>query len=200
VTTRAVVFDLWETLAAWPHEDMGPFFAAVGMTPEEWAAPAHVERRWTGPFDAYLEWAGLEPQVASRVGEMRRGVTRRALVPADGALETLAELRARGLRLGLISNCSGDVCELWEESPFGGLFDAVMLSADVGLCKPDERIYRIALERLGVEPREAIFVGDGHSDELPGAAAVGMRAIQIGSYHSWEGERIGDLRELLALV
>jgi putative hydrolase of the HAD superfamily len=198
--TRAVVFDLWETLAAWPHEDMGPLFAAVGLTSEEWAAPEHVERRWTGPFDGYLEWLGLEPNAASRAGEVRRDITRRGLVPVDGALSTLAGLRSRGFGLGLISNCSGEVVELWEHSPFGGVFDAVVLSADVGVSKPDERIYRIALERLGVEARQSVFVGDGHSRELEGAEAVGMRAIQIGSYHPWKGERIDDLRELLELV
>ena len=41
---KAVVFDLWETLATWPHEDMAPLFGAVGMTPEEWTDPEHVER------------------------------------------------------------------------------------------------------------------------------------------------------------
>jgi HAD superfamily hydrolase (TIGR01509 family) len=200
--TRAVVFDLWETLARWPHEDMGPLFAAVGLTSEEWAAPEHVDRRWTGPFDGYLEWLGLDPAAVSRAGELRRAMTTKALVPMDGALPVVHELGERGLELGLISNCSGDVVELWEESPFGGVFDAdaVVLSADVGICKPDERIYRIALERLGVEAEESVFVGDGHSGELAGAEAVGMRAIQIGSYHPWHGERIADLRELLELV
>jgi FMN phosphatase YigB (HAD superfamily) len=53
--TRAVVFDLWETLAAWPHEDMAPLLAAVSMTQEEWRAEAHVTRRWTGSLDSYLE-------------------------------------------------------------------------------------------------------------------------------------------------
>lgn len=198
--TRAVVFDLWETLAAWPHEDMGPLFAAVGLTAEEWTAPEQVERRWTGSFDGYLEWLGLGRDAAAAASGLRRSMTRRALVPVDSALEVLAELRSRSLRLGLISNCSGEVCELWEESPFGGVFDAVVLSADVGVSKPDERIYTIALERLGVEPEEAVFVGDGHSGELAGAAAVGMRAIQIGSSHPWNGERIDDLRGVLALV
>jgi HAD superfamily hydrolase (TIGR01509 family) len=197
--TRAVVFDLWETLATWPHEDMGPLLGAAGLSAEEWAAPEHRDLRWTGPFGAYLDWLGLDPVAGSSAAEIRSAMTRRALAPIEGALPTLSELRSRGLLLGLVSNCSSEVGELWEESPFGGLFDAVVLSADVGVCKPDERIYRIALERLGVEPEEAIFVGDGHSDELAGAERVGMRAIQIGSYHPWAGERIDDLRTLLEL-
>lgn len=198
--TRAVVFDLWETLAAWPHDDMGPLFGAVGLTEDEWRSPEHVALRWTAPFADYLEWVGLDPDAAARAHELRLGMTRRALLPIDGALEAITDLRARGVRLGLISNCSGDVVELWEESPFGGLFDAVVLSASVGICKPDERIYRIALDRLGVEADEALFVGDGHSDELAGAEAVGMRAVQVGSFHPWRGERIEDLRAVPGLL
>lgn len=198
--TQAVVFDLWETLASWLREDMEPLYDAVGLTEDEWRAPEHVERRWSGPFDAYLGWVGLDSDAIRRAGEIRMAMTRRALVPVDGALETLSELRSRGLRLGLISNCSGDVVELWEESPFGGLFDAVVLSADVGICKPDERIYRIALELLGVDSDEALFVGDGHSGELAGAEAVGIRAVQIGSFHPWNGGRIEKLREVADLV
>ena len=200
MTTQAVVFDLWETLATWPHEDMAPLLAAVGLTQDEWRSPEHVGRRWTGPFDGYLDWLGLDATAARRAGELRRRMTRQALVPVEGASATLAELRRRGFRLGLISNCSGDVCEVWEESPFSGAFDTVVLSADVGVCKPDERIYRIALDRLGVEAGASLFVGDGHSGELPGATAVGMRAIQIGSYHPWDGERVSELCEVLDLV
>ena len=88
--TRAVVFDLWETLAAWPHEDMAPLLGAVGLTPEEWAAPEHRDRRWTGTFDGYLEWLRLDPAATSRAAAVRGAMTRRALVPLEGALPTLA--------------------------------------------------------------------------------------------------------------
>jgi len=198
--TRAAVFDLWDTLAAWPHEDMTPLLHAVGLGPDEWASPDHRDRRWTGAFRGYLDWLGLDPRAAARAGEIRTETTRRALVPVDGALSVLDELRGRGLRLGLVSNCSSEVGELWDESPFGGRFDAVVLSADVAMCKPDPRIYRLALERLGVVPRDAVFVGDGDSDELAGAEGVGMKAIQLGSRAGWHGRRIDSLGELPALV
>jgi HAD superfamily hydrolase (TIGR01509 family) len=197
---KAVVSDLWETLATWPQADLSPVFAAVGMTPEQWAEPERVARRWTGSFEEYFAWAGVDSAAAARGVEIRPGITRRALVPVDGAVETLAELRSRGLCLGLISNCSGDECDLWEESPFGGLFDAAALSAAVGICKPDARIYRLALDRLGVRPEETLFVGDGHSGELGGAEAAGMRAVQIESYHPWDGERIAAIPDVLALA
>jgi HAD superfamily hydrolase (TIGR01509 family) len=198
--TRAVVFDLWETLAAWPHENLAPLFEASGVRPEEWATPVHRDRRWTGPFRAYLDSLGLDGTAAARAGEIRNEITRRALVPIEGALPVLDELRGRGLRLGLVSNCSSEVGELWDTSPFAGRFDAVVLSADVAICKPDPRIYRLVLERLGVEAEDAVFVGDGHSDELAGAEAVGMRAIQFGSRDGWHGQRIDSLGELPDLI
>jgi HAD superfamily hydrolase (TIGR01509 family) len=172
----------------------------VGLTPAEWAAVDQRDRRWTVAFTEYLDWLGVEPGAAARALELRTEMTRRALVPVQGALPLLGELRRRGLRIGLISNCSSEVGELWEDSPFAGCFDAAVLSADVGLSKPDARIYRLALERLGAEPPDAIFVGDGESDELAGAEAAGMRAIQVGSREGWHGERIDSLERLTALV
>jgi putative hydrolase of the HAD superfamily len=200
--TRAVVFDLWDTVAAWPHGDPthAELVDAVGLTPEEWAAVDQRDRRWTESFQDYLDRLGIEPSAAARALELRTAMTRRALVPVDGAVPLLHELRGRGIRLGLISNCSSEVAELWGESPFAGTFDTVLLSANEGICKPDARIYHLALERLGVEPGAAIFVGDGDAGELPGAEAVGMRAVQLGDRDGWQGERIatlGELRELL---
>jgi putative hydrolase of the HAD superfamily len=200
--TRAVVFDLWDTVAAWPHDDptLVELVAACGLTPAGWAAADQRDRRWTGSFQRYLDSLGLDAGAAARARELRAEMTRRVLFPVDGAVSLLGELRGRGLRLGLISNCSSEVGELWDESPFAGLFDVVVLSASEGLCKPDARIYRLALERLGVEAGEAIFVGDGESGELPGAEAVGMRAVQVGGRDGWHGEKIDSLAELSALV
>jgi putative hydrolase of the HAD superfamily len=198
--TRAVAFDLWETLADWPQADMAPLFAVVGLGADEWASVDHRDRRWTGSFRAYLASLGLDTAAAARALELRTEMTRRALVPVEGALAVLDELRGRGLRLGLVSNCSSEVGELWEESPFGGRFDAVVLSAEVAMCKPDPRIYRLALERLGVEAADTVFVGDGHSNELAGAEGAGLRAVQLGTRAGWAGERIDSLAELPALV
>lgn len=200
--TRAVVFDLWDTVAAWPHGDPAhaELVDAVGLTPAGWAEPDQRDRRWTGSFQDYLHSLGLDRAAAARALELRTDTTRRALFPVDGALDVLEELRARGLRLGLISNCSSEVGDVWEASSFAGRFDTVILSATEGVAKPDTRIYRLALERLGVEPGEAIFVGDGESEELPGAEAIGMRAVQLGDRAGWRGEKIATLGELLALL
>jgi putative hydrolase of the HAD superfamily len=201
VETRAVVFDLWNTLASWPEDDAGQLLAAAGLTAAEW--PAHREASWKGQVGEWLAGLGLDAGGVSRASALWTTVTRQKLVPVDGALEVLDELRSSGLRLGLVSNCSSPVVDLWGESPFAERFDAVVLSADVGLCKPDPAIYRLAAERLGVGPAEALFVGDGDSDELPGAERAGMTAVCLERADrrvDWAGRRIRALPELLDLL
>ena len=134
---------------------------------------------------------------------MRRAVTQQGLVPLPGAVETIAALRSRGLRTGLVTICSDDVPALWPETPFHGLFDAEVFSCSVGLRKPDPRIYELACKQLGVEPEEAVFVGDGANDELAGAERVGMTAILFERPQfdvDWPGRRISALPELLELL
>jgi len=72
-------------------------------------------------------------------------------------VELLHHLRGRA-RLGLLSNAGPDLREL--VAPVAGLFDHIVISAEVGLRKPEPEIYRLALEQLGVEPAEAVFVDD----------------------------------------
>ena len=134
---------------------------------------------------------------------MRREVTQQGLVPLSGAVETITELRTRGFRTGLITICSDDVPALWPETPFHGLFDAEVFSCSVGLRKPDPRIYLLVCEQLGVEPREAVFVGDGENDELAGAERVGMTAILLERpqyERDWQGRRIRSLPQLLDVL
>jgi putative hydrolase of the HAD superfamily len=93
----------------------------------------------------------------------------------------LAGLRADGYRMGLVSNISlradlmrGDLTALGLD-PF---LDASVFSSEVGIRKPDPRIFRQALDRLRAEPGSTVFVGDRLVDDVSGARAVGMRGVQ----------------------
>jgi len=210
VALRAVVFDLWNTIAEWPTEvwaEARPGVAElVGLTLEEFDARwygdlAHV--REMGPLADALAVIGASPETAAEILERRRDVTLQGLTPVPGVAETIAELRERGLKTGLITVCSEDVPLLWEETAFHGLFDAEVFSCSVGLRKPDPRIYRLALDQLGVEGDEAVFVGDGANDELAGAERVGMSAILLerdDTEVEWAGRRIRALPELLDVL
>jgi HAD superfamily hydrolase (TIGR01549 family) len=89
-------------------------------------------------------------------------------------IDLLAGLRKRNLKLGLISNCTEEEVRHWHKSELAHYFDDAVFSYEVGLAKPDIRIYQLACERLGVKPEHSIFVGDGGSNELDGASHAGM--------------------------
>ena len=207
-----MIFDLWNTIAVWPEDlwaETRPRVAEhLGLTVDEFESRWYGElahMREMGPMSDVLELFDLSSEDVERVTALRREVTRKGLVHVPGAIETIAALRERGLKTGLITVCSEDVVSLWEETDFHGLFDAEVFSAAVGLRKPDPRIYRIALEKLGVEASDAMFVGDGANDELGGAERVGMTAVGVESPtgelpEDWQGLRIRELPELLKLV
>jgi len=95
--------------------------------------------------------------------------------------ETLDVLRERGYRLGLVSNMTllpelirGDLDSLG----LTGQLDSAVFSSEVGVRKPDPRIFREGLARLGAEAAQTAFVGDRLYDDISGAQAVGMRGVQ----------------------
>jgi putative hydrolase of the HAD superfamily len=105
-------------------------------------------------------------------------------------------LRERGISIGLLSNSSRDLEEF--VAHHGLAVDAVLTSYVHGKTKPHETIFRALLRRLGVEPGEAVMVGDTVDEDVEGARAVGMRAVLLdreGRYPDVDG-RLGDLREL----
>ena len=95
-------------------------------------------------------------------------------------LAALDELRRARYRMGLVSNISlrPDLMRAdLERMGLAKYLDAMVFSSEVGLRKPDSRIFQEALDRLGVEPQETVFVGDRLYDDVSGAQAVGMRAV-----------------------
>jgi putative hydrolase of the HAD superfamily len=217
VRYRAVIFDLWATLVPWDQEQANRFYDsmadAVGIEPERFREAWLTGRksREIGPIADHLRelfhGLGAAPDL-DQILAMRREWTMRSLQPRPDALETLAELRRRGHRLGLISVCSQDVPHVWDQTPLAGTLDELVFSCDVGVSKPDPRIYEIACERLEVEPADCLFVGDGANNELPGAERVGMAAVQLRAPgepltpegEAWTGPSIQHLREVLDLT
>ena len=209
----AVVFDLYDTLVDYDDARSRQFTAAaaelLGREPEEFHRIWRDGRptRDTGPLSPYLTQLGIAGDDARRLLDLRRSWSRDLLSrPREGAVETLTELRARGIRTGLVTVCSEDAVDVWPETPFGPLFDAAVFSCSVGYRKPDPRIYLLVCEQLRVEPEAAIFVGDGANDELAGAERVGMRAVLIhrdgdhAAEQRFAGPRITTLRQLLDLL
>ena len=93
-------------------------------------------------------------------------------------LAALEALRARRLKLGLITNSFAEDVAGWERSPLRPFFDSTVMSCAVGLAKPDPGIYLLACRDLQVAPDQTLFVGDGADDELHGARSAGLRACR----------------------
>src|ERR1044072_864518 len=112
-------------------------------------------------MEASFRGLGLDDDAVAECLGLRTAFTRDALVPRDGAIETLEELQRRGFKRGVISVCSSDVEELWDEFAIASHVDDVVLSCAVGLSKPDPRIYRLACGRLQGRANEGRVVGGG---------------------------------------
>jgi putative hydrolase of the HAD superfamily len=226
---KAVIFDLFGTLvdnfSRREHRSVHTKMAETLSLPtdrflEMWTRDTYIDRT-TGRFPTteanilYICRAlGAEPNRAQleAAAQMRLQLNRRWMVPRPDAVATLRELKGAGVRLGLISDCSPEVPLLWDETPFSGLFDEELFSCRVFMKKPDPRIYLLACRKLRVSPEDCLYVGDGSSRELTGAAQVGMSPVLIRTLHeatydpdrvdedSWEGRPISALSEVIPLV
>lgn len=125
----------------------------------------------------------------------------------DDARAILASLKYRGYRLGVVSNSIFPAAfwhPLINSLGLAGYLETVVSSADVGLAKPSPSPFRRALADLGLEPHEAIFVGDTPATDIAGARAAGLRAVLLdrrGRQREAAGylviERLAGLADLL---
>jgi len=97
----------------------------------------------------------------------------------DHTTATLEELRGLGYRLGVISNADGRVEALLDSLGLRAHFEFVIDSGVVGVEKPDPRIFRMGVERMGVEPHEAVYVGDIYEIDVVGARNAGLHPYLI---------------------
>jgi putative hydrolase of the HAD superfamily len=218
---RAIVFDVDFTLAR-PGPDLGPEgYRRLGLRYGLELDPTRYERaraEAVGELKRHPEldhdeeiWVLFTERIIRGMGgvgatyeaavEMERAWVKAAHFELyDDALPVLDYLRARELRIGLLSNSSRDLDEF--VAHHGLVVDAVLTSYAHGKSKPHETIFRALLERLGVAPAEAVMVGDTIEDDVDGAIAIGMRALLLdreGRYPEVEG-RLDDLRELPAAL
>ncbi len=192
----AVLFDFGGTLDAdgipW-KERVYRFFidAGVVVPRERFDAVFHAaDDALVGTIPPTLSFEDtvgrLAAGVAGALGVADRavadGVARRFLAAARerlGENAAVLERLARRHRLGIVSNFYGNLERVCEDAGIRPLFGAVVDSARVGCVKPDPRIFRHALETLGVGPGAATFVGDSLPRDMAGARAVGMRHIWL---------------------
>ncbi|MER7457264.1 HAD family hydrolase [Micromonospora sp. NPDC126480] len=221
---QAVLFDFFGTLTC-----SAPRGAAHRATADLLGCPPEVfvdvldrtfHKRATGRLgtaEATLRWvceqAGVHPSdeaVRSAVAARHRAVRADIRLRAE-AVPTLTALRRRGLRTGLVSDCTHELPAYLPHLPVDPLLDVRVLSVQVGRCKPDPELYRAACRRLGVEPAACLYVGDGDSQELTGAERAGLTAVRLAAPdladhlvfnpdHTWVGAELASLTDVLHLL
>ncbi len=188
---KAVFFDLFFTLIVPSYLEENNEYDVLKLSKEEWESYAENDllyrERALGIINdevsivkKILELMSFEAtkeqitEIINRRGERMK----RALMNVDKEImDTIRSLKALDIKICLISNADCMDCKYWSQSPLSKLFDYAVFSCNVGMLKPESGIYKFALNRIGVNPENSLFVGDGGSDELFGAKRVGMKTV-----------------------
>lgn len=148
------------------------------------AEPSRTDReRWTIYVGAMVralghpEESALEGLRAALEAAHRRDNLWRRVEPGTGAV--LDRLRARGFRLGVVSNADGRVRALLGELGLAHRFETIVDSHEVGVEKPDPRIFEIALRQMGERADRAVYVGDLPPVDVVGAARAGIAPVLL---------------------
>jgi putative hydrolase of the HAD superfamily len=200
---KAVLFDLYGTLVdvtidtrpprIWRRlaTDLGA--SGISLPADELCARyhdqvAHDTREHGEPFvlnkkffhDLLRNGDEPDPQFVAAFARRFRRLTTRRIRVRPYALPLFAALRRSGCKIGLVSNTDAkltdhdlEVLKLRHE------FDALVLSSQVGVKKPDPRIFTIAIRRLGVKAREAVHIGDDYNADVLGALGARLRPLLL---------------------
>jgi putative hydrolase of the HAD superfamily len=220
---KAVLFDLGLTLiqtASFPEiyrrilarfgvtASLDDIVRAQNATESEFDTATYDENRrkdfWTNYNVSLLEKLGIEENIvflAEKIDELWWECARLQVYP--DVEPTLSGLRAKGLKLGLVSNgFKQDLDYVLGELGLEKWFDAVVCIDSCNCVKPDKEIFLYALDKLGVEAYEAVFVGDSVVHDYEGALKVGIKSYLIDREGKIPGQydKIMSLTELLTIV
>jgi putative hydrolase of the HAD superfamily len=207
-TIRAIFFDAGNTLVHMDYEAIaaalgreGVAVAAADVQRAEWRARVRLDAFFTpgastehpNTGERYLALVLDEVGVHSARVVAAMTSWRRSYNPPNGlwtvlepeAETALALAREAGLATAVISNSNGTIADILAGLGLVRHLDFVVDSACVGVEKPDPRIFRIALDRAGLEPAEAAYMGDLYSIDVLGARAAGLTAVLMDPGGCW---------------
>ncbi|GAA3289904.1 HAD family hydrolase [Dactylosporangium vinaceum] len=221
---QAVCFDYFNTCTSAVVRGEGHRRTAeiLGVDPDVWLAvlDSSYPERARGGYGSLLAGlrrlcteAGVEPTTA----QLREAAAvRLAAVESDAPLraEAVGVLRAlkdAGVRIAIVSDTWVELPMILPRTPLAPLIDAAVYSSRVGHTKPHPAVYAAACDKLRVAPAHCLYIGDGGSHELTGAARFGLTAVQLrapdlGSHLTfdaepdWRGPAVASLTAVLDLV
>jgi putative hydrolase of the HAD superfamily len=197
----AALFDFGGVLTTPVWDSFSAFCRSQGLEPHA------IKNLFRTDPDALADLRGLETGALSEAEFEATFGHRLGLMNSDGLIDSMfagmtplepmvvavREIRAGGLLTGMVSNSWSTAH--YDRRLLDELFDEVVISADVGLHKPQPEIYRLAAERLEVDPSKCLFVDDLR-ENCEGAEAVGMTAIRFRD----PAQTIARLAELTGLA
>ena len=225
----AVLFDFFGTLV--PNFTFSAHKKNLNKVAEKVGAPSEIFiERWFGAFRERVtgEWPdtysairnicnelGVFPdnKQLTSAAEIRFEFMRSNTYPRKDAIETLSQIKELDLKLGLISDCSSELPDAWDQTEFAPYFNVTVFSCKQGTKKPDPLMYETACQSLKIAPEKCLYIGDGGSNELTGALNVGMTPVLLFDLEEesnpdthrvegeeWYGPKINTLSEVLGLL
>jgi 2-haloacid dehalogenase len=193
-----VVFDLGGVLIEWdPRHLYRKLFLNDDVAMEDFLANicTHEWNRGQDAGRSFAEGARLlkaeHPDKAELIDAYRARFDEMMPGPIAGSVEILAELRARGTPLYLLSNFSAETFPpAFERFNFLRWFHAMLISGEVGVIKPDPRIYEILIERFAIDPRRAVYIDDVEVN-AEAAGRFGIHGIHFTSPAALRAELAG---------
>jgi putative hydrolase of the HAD superfamily len=151
----------------------------------------------------------ITEQQLDKVCRTRREVQESMFALRPETLRVIGLLRDRGLRIGLVSDCTSELPDAWPRLAVAPFVDAPVFSCVERTRKPDPRLFHAVADRLPADPAACLYIGDGGGRELTGASSIGMRAVLLAGpdWHEhrdhrteadWAGPRISSLLDLVA--
>jgi putative hydrolase of the HAD superfamily len=180
---RTVIFDYGEVISLSQSAADRAVIAGLAGVPAGdsafWTAYfAHRDGLDAGTGGVAAYWRAIAGEIGAhwddaRVHELWAADFRSWLSVNPGVVEVLADLRAGGTRLALLSNAGPDYGSYFRHGPLGEYFHACYVSGELNLLKPHPEIYRHVLGDLGIGPADAVFI-DNRERNVAGAEALGV--------------------------
>ncbi len=157
-------------------------------------------------FEYFLQSLGLTTDYAEAITKEYMSAYPSIHAPMPGAVKAVKAIAER-FSVGLITNGLPDIqYEKLKMIGLRGVFSVIVLSEEVGIRKPDPRIFAIAADLMGFAPVECLYVGDSYSHDVVGAKAAGMKACWLS--HGLESEAslseadivVSSIAELVAVL
>lgn len=169
-------------------------------------ATGHEDQFWRDYFTTIFRRAGLADDAMQAAGTALQALHATDHLwthVLEGTADAIRAVTGAGYRVGVVSNADGRVEALLEDRGLAPLVEFILDSEVVGVAKPDPRIFRMGVERLGLPAAEVLYVGDLYAVDVLGAREAGLRAVLLDPFDAldrWDVDRIPSVLDLPAYL